>query len=85
MICHRVEMVEQAKEHLKETDEQALNDSLHRVALAKERLARPTTWDMNAYKDIDEQIWDLRVDTLGEEKAKDLSVEDGKRSPVELY
>jgi len=37
------------------------------------------------FQEIDSQIWDLRVATLGEEEARNLSVEDGKRSPVELY
>jgi len=30
-------------------------------------------------------IWKLRVETLGEELAKESSIEDGKRSPVEEY
>ena len=37
------------------------------------------------HAEVDAEIWDLRVATLGEERAKILSVEDGKRSPVELY
>jgi len=31
------------------------------------------------------EIWDLRVAVLGEERAKQRSVEAGKRSPVETY
>jgi beta-N-acetylhexosaminidase len=38
-----------------------------------------------AFRKIDKEIWDLRVATLGEERAKQRSVEDGKRSPVETY
>jgi len=85
MICHRVEMVEEAREHLQSADDLALTASLHRVALAKDRLVRPDKFTLEAFREIDSRIWDLRVDTLGEEAAKDLSVEDGKRSPVELY
>jgi beta-N-acetylhexosaminidase len=40
---------------------------------------------MEHFREIDSQIWDLRVATLGEEEASILSVENGKRSPVELY
>ena len=36
-------------------------------------------------KEIDEKIWKLRIDTLGEELAKVKSVENAKRSPVEDY
>jgi len=45
----------------------------------------PYDWSIERFEEIDSQIWDLRVDTLGEERAKILSVEDGKRSPVETY
>ena len=85
MICHRVEMVEQAKEHLKGVEDKVLNLALERIEKAKKRLVRPDAFSMERFEQIDSEIWDLRVETLGEEKAKDLSVEDGKRSPVELY
>ena len=32
---------------------------------------------------LNDEIWDLRVAVLGEERAKERSPEDGKRSPVE--
>jgi beta-N-acetylhexosaminidase len=40
---------------------------------------------MDRFESLNREIWQLRVDTLGEERAALLSVEDGKRSPVELY
>ncbi len=43
------------------------------------------TFTREAFEEIDARIWQLRVDALGEEAARVLSVEDGKRSPVELY
>lgn len=85
MICHRVEMVEQAKEHLKGVDEPVLDDALRRVERAKKRLVRPDAWSREAFDSLNQEIWGLRVATLGEEGAARLSVEDGKRSPVELY
>ena len=85
MICHRVEMVEQAREHLKGVPTAALHDSLTRVQQFKKRMAPPSAWSMDEFDRINREIWQLRVDTLGEERAAQLSVEDGKRSPVELY
>ena len=60
-------------------------DAEERIHRMKGKLTKPTKFSLEAFKEIDDQIWDLRVDTLGEEKAKILSVEDGKRSPVETY
>ena len=85
MICHRVDMVEQAYEHLKKVPDPILFDAAESLYRTKKRLARPSKFSLEAFKEIDDKIWDLRVDTLGEEKAKILSVEDGKRSPVETY
>lgn len=85
MICHRVEMVEQARDHLADLPDDALAGALDRVARFKGTMSPPYKWSMDRFKEINDQIWDLRVDTLGEEEAKKLSVEDGKRSPVELY
>ena len=85
MICHRVEMVELARQHLEGVEEPAVNDALLRIEKTKKRLVRPDKFDLDRFAAINRDIWQLRVDTLGEEGAKNLSVEDGKRSPVELY
>lgn len=85
MICHRVEMVEEAKKHLAKLPEPVLDLALERIQKAKDKLAPPSKFSMAAFEDINAKIWDLRVATLGEDSAKVLSVEDGKRSPVELY
>lgn len=85
MICHRVEMVELARQHLEGVEAPALHDALVRIEKTKKRLVKPDTFDLDRFAAINRDIWQLRVDTLGEEGAKNLSVEDGKRSPVELY
>jgi beta-N-acetylhexosaminidase len=85
MICHRLEMVEQAKTHLEALPDEVTNPALARVAKAKKTLSAPDAFSLEKFKAINEEIWDLRVATLGEERARQLSVEDGKRSPVELY
>ncbi len=85
MICHRVEMVELARQHLEGVEGPALHDALVRIERTKKRLVTPDTFNLDRFAAINNEIWDLRVATLGEEAAKQLSVEDGKRSPVELY
>ena len=85
MICHRIDMVEEARDHLADLPDDVLSGALDRVARFKGKMSPPHKWSMEAFEEINSQIWDLRVDTLGEEEAKNLSVEDGKRSPVELY
>ena len=85
MICHRVEMVELARQHLEGVEAPILHDALVRIEKTKRRLVKPTKFDLDQFAAINREIWQLRVDTLGEEAAKNKSVEDGKRSPVELY
>ncbi len=85
MICHRIEMVEQAHIHLAGLPEPLLDTALDRVKRAKKRLTRPDAWSLDKFAALNAEIQDLRVAVLGEEKAAELSVEDGKRSPVELY
>lgn len=85
MICHRLEMVEEARRHLEGVPDPILHDALIRLEKTKKKLAFPDKFSLEKFAAINDDIWKLRVDTLGEEGAKNLSVEDGKRSPVELY
>jgi beta-N-acetylhexosaminidase len=85
MICHRLEMVERAKEHLLEIPDLIVVDALERIERTKRRLEPPTAFSEEAFQAIDKEVWDLRLATLGEERARERSPEDGKRSPVELY
>jgi beta-N-acetylhexosaminidase len=85
MICHRVELVEKAAEVIATLPDPLLHDALVRIEKTKAKMAQPYPWSIERFQEIDSQIWNLRVETLGEERARILSVEDGKRSPVELY
>ena len=85
MICHRIEMVEEARGHLEKVPEPAIQMALERIDRAKGKMIKPSKFSLEEFRRINDAIWDLRVATLGEERAKELSVEDGKRSPVELY
>ena len=60
---------------------ESVNALIDRIDVAMSKLA----WLAVDIEAINKDIWDLRVDVLGEEQAKILSVEDGKRSPVETY
>ncbi|MEI6533769.1 MAG: beta-N-acetylhexosaminidase [Verrucomicrobiaceae bacterium] len=85
MICHRLEMVEQAKLHLEALPNPVVYDALIRVERTKKKLSKPSGFTLDEFARINDEILQLRIDTLGEEGARKLSVEDGKRSPVELY
>lgn len=85
MICHRVELASQARAVLEKMGLQKLDAALRNTAKFKSRLASPDTFSESAFQALDQEVWDLRVAVLGEERAGQRSPEDGKRSPVELY
>lgn len=85
MICHRVELLADARRVLETQPSGLLAAALARVAAFKARMAPPSVFTRAEFDAVNRQIWDLRVEVLGEEAAARKSVEDGKRSPVELY
>jgi len=85
MICHRVEMAQRAVEALEKITHSDITGALERISMAKAKLCPPAPFSLEAFNKVDSMIWKLRVDTLGENQAGDLSNEDGKRSPVETY
>jgi beta-N-acetylhexosaminidase len=85
MICHRVACVEEAHGHLERVPRGDLDRALASVARFKERLVPADPWDESEFRLRDEEVRQLRADTLGSEFADQRSPEDGKRSPVEVY
>jgi beta-N-acetylhexosaminidase len=85
MICHRVNMVEEAHGHLQKVARPELDRALENVARFKAKMVPPDPWDEAEFRRRDAEVWDLRVAVLGAEAAAQRSPEDGKRSPVELY
>ena len=85
MICHRIPEVENVQRILGDLPREQIDRALSSVARFKKKIAPPHDFSEAAFRKIDNEIWDLRVATLGEERAKQRSVEDGKRSPVEIY
>ena len=85
MICHRVSEIEKAHQVIEKLPRTQLDQALASVARFKKNLAPPHKFSEGAFRKINDEIWDLRVDTLGEKRAAERSPEDGKRSPVEIY
>ncbi|MGH8094451.1 MAG: glycoside hydrolase family 3 N-terminal domain-containing protein [Chthoniobacterales bacterium] len=85
MICHRVPAIEEALGYIENLPAKNLERALNNIARFKTGLTPPRDFSESAFAALNQKIWDLRVATLGEERAKELSVEDGKRSPVESY
>jgi beta-N-acetylhexosaminidase len=85
MICHRIPEIEQVHRILGTLPRGQIDRAQESVARFKKKLGPPDEFSEIAFRKIDDEIWDLRVAVLGEERAKQRSVEDGKRSPVEIY
>jgi len=85
MICHRVAMAEEAMTILGQLDSPMIDRALEAVAGFKRALVPPTPFSEARFHELDQQVWNLRVATLGAEKAAQRSPDDGKRSPVEVY
>jgi beta-N-acetylhexosaminidase len=85
MICHRIPEIENVHRILGTLPKDQIERAKESVARFKKKMRPPHEFSEAAFRKIDNEIWDLRVATLGEERAKQRSPEDGKRSPVEIY
>ncbi len=85
MICHRVNVVEEAFGHLARLPVADLDRALENVAKFKAKQTPPDPWDEAEFVRRDMEVRDLRAAVLGEAAADQRSPEDGKRSPVEVY
>src|SRR6266436_8225705 len=85
MICHRIPEIENVQRILGTLPREQIDRALDSVAVFKKQMQPPHEFSEAAFREIDNEVWELRVATLGEERAKQRSVEDGKRSPVELF
>jgi beta-N-acetylhexosaminidase len=85
MICHRIPEIENVHRILDKLPGKQIERAVRSVGRFKENLAPPDAFSEPAFRKIDNEIWDLRMAVLGEERAAIRSVEDGKLSPVERY
>ncbi len=85
MICHRVKAIEEAFGFIERLPVEQLDRALENVARCKAALNPPLSFSEKEFASLNDEIWQLRVAVLGEERASQLSREDGRRSPVETY
>ena len=85
MICHRIDAIGEARDALTTLPRPELDRALEAVAKFKTRMSPPHEFSEGAFRKLDDEVWQLRVEVLGEERAAERSPEDGKRSPVETY
>ena len=85
MICHRVEVVQEAHGHLAKLPAAELDRALANVAKYKARQTPPDAWSEAEFQHRDGEVRELRAAVLGAQAADERSPEDGKRSPVEVY
>jgi beta-N-acetylhexosaminidase len=85
MICHRTHLVEEASSVLQAAPAAALDRALEAIDRFKKDFVPVELFSEERFQALNQQIRDLRVATLGPEKAAQRSLDDGKRSPVEVY
>ena len=85
MICHRVPEIENVQRILTTLPPDQIDRAFENVARFKERLTRPDEFSEAAFSKIDDEIWDLRVAVLGEERARQTSPLSVQHSPVEMF
>ena len=85
MICHRLECVEEAFATLQRLPVAEVDRALESIAHFKTRMIRPDPFSEEEFRWRDAEVYQLRADTLGVDRARERSPETGKRSPVEVY
>src|SRR5881396_4083634 len=70
MLCHRIPEIENVQRILAALPQDQIDRALESVARFKERLTPPDEFSEEAFRKIDDEIWDLRVAVLGEERAR---------------
>jgi beta-N-acetylhexosaminidase len=85
MICHRIPEIENVHRILNALPRAQIDRALASIARFKEKLTPPDHFSEVAFREIDNEIGNLRVAVLGAELARQRSPEGAKRSPVELY
>jgi beta-N-acetylhexosaminidase len=85
MICHRIPEIENVQRILATLPQDQIDRALQNVARFKKRLTPPDEFSEAAFRKVDDEIWDLRVTVLGEERARQTSPQSVQRSPVEMF
>jgi beta-N-acetylhexosaminidase len=85
MICHRIPEIETVRGILGTLPSDQIDRALANVARFKKNLVPPDKFSETAFRDIDNEIRDLRMSVLGEERAGQSASQSIQRSPVEMF
>ena len=85
MICHRIPEIENVRRILGTLPADQIDRALASIARFKKNLTPPDEFSERAFQKIDREVWDLRVDVLGEERAKVRDAQSRPVSPVEMF
>src|SRR5213594_315863 len=85
MICHRIPEIENVHRILAALPCKQTDRATESVARFKQKLSPPDKFSETAFRKIDNEIWDLRVAVVREERAKQTISQSIQRSPVEMF
>ena len=86
MICHQTYSADVAIDALKELPHSIIDNALRHIEKLKKRLPIPVPFRQDLWDKYDQEIMQLRIDTLGEEAARNSQLSDTpSSSPVENY
>jgi beta-N-acetylhexosaminidase len=85
MICHRIPEIETVHQFLGALPSDQIDRALGSVARFKKNLTPPDEFSEPAFQKIDNEIWDLRVGVLGNERANARNAQERTVSPVERF
>jgi beta-N-acetylhexosaminidase len=85
MICHRIPEIETVHGILGALPRKQTDRAMGSVARFKRNLTPPDRFSEIAFRKIDNEILDLRVAVLGEERARQTTPQNIQRSPVEMF
>jgi beta-N-acetylhexosaminidase len=85
MICHRIPEIENVQRILATLPQDQIDRALESITRFKERLTPADAFSEDAFRKVDDEIWNLRVAVLGEEGARQKTSQSVQRSPVEMF
>lgn len=85
LLCHRPELIPEAARALEAVSPKRAAQAGKQVEKFLAQLQPPHAFSVEKHAAIDARIMQLRIDTLGAERAGQRSADDGKRSPVETF
>jgi len=85
MICHRIPEIETVHRILGTLPSDQINRALGNVASVKRKLSPPDKFSESTFRKIDDEIGELRISVVGQERAVQSTSKTVQRSPVEMF